>query len=200
MCIFSSNLNLLMEGWKYGSRELLKATFCHPKKESFKNLGFFVTKKAIGKQTGSAQNFLHPPTQVPRGAYIPYFKINAPFFASQSFSKNVFISGQDQQNGKQTYCWLPAHSFRINFKDMHVSPEYFLNFSPNLYIPKWFQKHFNFVVLRLMENTFVIKKTWICSFLLMPQVKSSPGFYHRQKFIYPQQTGEGLWSWKNDQN
>ena len=105
MCIFSSNLNLLMDGWKYGSRELLKATFCHPKKESFKKLGFFVTKKAIGKQTGSAQNFLHPPTQVPRGAYIPYFKINAPFFAAQSFSKNVFISGQDQQNGKQTYCW-----------------------------------------------------------------------------------------------
>ena len=91
MCTFSSNLNLLMEGWKYGSRELLKATFCHPKKESFKKLGFFVTKKAIGKQTGSAQNFLHPPTQVPRGAYIPYFK-SMPHFLLLNLFRRMSLS------------------------------------------------------------------------------------------------------------
>ena len=32
-------------------------------------------------------------------------------------------SGQDQQNGKRTYCRLPSQSFRINFKDTssHIS-------------------------------------------------------------------------------
>ena len=39
---------------------------------------------------------------------IPYFKINASIFCCHLFSKKLSQpSGQDQQNGKQTYCWLP---------------------------------------------------------------------------------------------
>ena len=33
VCIFSSILNSIMEGWKYRSRKLLKAIFCHQKKK-----------------------------------------------------------------------------------------------------------------------------------------------------------------------
>ena len=50
-------------GWKYRSRELLKAIFLSP--------------KIIRKPTGSAWSFLQPPIQVCRGAHISYFKINA---------------------------------------------------------------------------------------------------------------------------
>ena len=48
-----------------------------------------------------------------------------------------------------------------------ISPEYFLNFFSNLYIPPWLRKSFKFMVLRLLSNTFVSHKNWICSFLLL---------------------------------
>ena len=62
-----------------------------------------------------------------------------------------------------------------------ISPEYFLNFFSNLYIPPGLQKSFKFMVLRLLENTFVSQNTgkyiceskyWIC--LLMAQNKTLP--------------------------
>ena len=53
-------------------------------KRAFKSY-FFVTKKTIWKQTGLPWNFLQPPIQVWRGAYIPYFKINAPIFCCSIF-------------------------------------------------------------------------------------------------------------------
>ena len=34
-------------------------------------------------------------------------------------------SGQDQHNGKQTYCQLPPYSFTINFKILWQHPESF---------------------------------------------------------------------------
>ena len=39
-----------------------------------------------------------------------------------------------------------------------IFPEYFLNFFTTLYIPPWLRKSFKFIVLRLLENTFVIQK------------------------------------------
>ena len=42
VCIFSSILNSIMEGWKYRSRELLKAIFCHQKKSNNKKADFFL--------------------------------------------------------------------------------------------------------------------------------------------------------------
>ena len=67
-----------------------------------------------------------------------------------------------------------------------ISPEYFLIFFWNLYIPPWLQSCFKFMVLRLLENTFVSQKTNLC-----PKQNSPPGFYHyhsRQKEIthFPQ--------------
>ena len=39
-----------------------------------------------------------------------------------------------------------------------ISPEHCWNFFSNLYIPSWLQKIFKFMVLRLLENTFVSQK------------------------------------------
>ena len=49
-----------------------------------------------------------------------------------------------------------------------ISPEPFLNFFLNLYIPPWLWKSFKFMVLRLLANTFTHT----------PKQKSPPGFYH----------------------
>ena len=40
-----------------------------------------------------------------------------------------------------------------------ISPEHFLSFFSNLYIPPWLQKSFKFMTLRLPENAFVSQKT-----------------------------------------
>ena len=61
MVIFSSIIsctyqkNTIMNGWRYRLKERMKDRLC-------------------------GLNFLQPPIQVCRGAYIPYFKINAPIF------------------------------------------------------------------------------------------------------------------------
>ena len=84
-----------------------------------------------------------------------------------------------------------------------ISPEYFLNFFSNLYIPPWLQESFKFMVLRLLENTFVSQKTEF-----VPQAKLSPWFLSLPlqaegnypfppnkvfgKSIFCQQTGGGL--------
>ena len=55
-----------------------------------------------------------------------------------------------------------------------LSPEYFLNFFSNLYIPPWLRKSFKFMVLRLLENTFVSEKLESVYFYSYPQAKLSP--------------------------
>ena len=40
-----------------------------------------------------------------------------------------------------------------------ISPEYFLTFLPNLYIPPRLRKRFEFQVLRLLEDIFMSQKT-----------------------------------------
>ena len=57
-----------------------------------------------------------------------------------------------------------------------ISPESFLNFFLNLYIPPWFQKCFKLIVLRILQIHLWIKK-WICSFLLMPQIRTLPQIF-----------------------
>ena len=52
-------------------------------KRAFKSY-FFVTKKRIRKQTGSAWNFLQPTIQVCRVTYTPGFKINVSTLRSES--------------------------------------------------------------------------------------------------------------------
>ena len=57
-----------------------------------------------------------------------------------------------------------------------ISPESFLNFFLNLYIPPWLWKSFKFIVLRSLQiHLWVIN--WICSFLLMPRSKTLPQLF-----------------------
>ena len=56
-----------------------------------------------------------------------------------------------------------------------ISPEFFLNFFLNLYIPPKLRKSFKFMVLILLANKYISDpKNRICSFLIMPQAKPSP--------------------------
>ena len=74
------------------------------------------------------------------------------------------------------------------------SPEYFLIFFSNLYIAKWLQKSFKFMVSRLLENAFASQKIESVHFFLCPQAKISPRFlllpiqargnYPLQRFLY----------------
>ena len=60
-----------------------------------------------------------------------------------------------------------------------ISPEYFLNFFSNLYIPPLLQKSFKFPVLWLLEDTF----------LLMPLSKTLP----QEEGNYPFPTNRVFW-------
>ena len=55
-----------------------------------------------------------------------------------------------------------------------VSPEYFLNFFPNLYIPPWLWKNFKFMVLRSLENTSATQKIEYVFTLFIPPSKTHP--------------------------
>ena len=50
------------------------------------------------------------------------------------------------------------HSLFLWTPKEFISPEYFLDFFSNLYIPPCLQKSFKFIVLSLLENTFVSQK------------------------------------------
>ena len=84
VCIFSSILNTVMEGWKYRSRELLKTIFCRQKTR---------------KQTDSTWDSLQPSLQVCSGAY---------FLLLHLFRGMSQPSGQDLPDVKQTYSGLPS--------------------------------------------------------------------------------------------
>ena len=97
-----------------------------------------------------------------RGVYIHYFKINPPIFCCPLFSKN-YLNPQARINkmvNKHTVDYHPSPSQLIS--RIHtliflwtpkgfISPESFLNFFLNLYIPPWLQKSFKFIVLRLLK-------------------------------------------------
>ena len=75
------------------------------------------------------------------------------------------------------FLWTPNES---------ISPESFLTFFSNLYIPPWLRKIFKFIVLRLLENEFVCQKTKSITFYSCPQAKTLPRFLSsptRQKEI-----------------
>ena len=139
-------------------------------KRAFKSY-FFVTKRQL--------NFLQPSIQVCRGAYFPYFKINAPIFCSFIFFKEC-LNPQVRINKMVNEYTVDYHYSPSGFTSRIypliflwtpkglMSPEYFLNFFSNLYIPPWLQKSFKFMVLRLLENTFVSQ----IKCLLMPPSKS----------------------------
>ena len=94
---------------------------------------------------------------------------------------------------------------------MFISPQPFLNFFLNLYIPPCLQKSFKFIVLTLLTNTFVSPKIESIHFIHAHNQNSLSGLCHhplgirklpippKQRFLkmfFPQQRewGRGLWS------
>ena len=127
-----------MERWKNRSRELLKAIFCHQ-------------KKTIRKQTDSEWNFLQPPIQVCRDAYIPYFKIlRRHFLRLHVFRRMSQSSGQMLNEHVVNYNPSPSE-FTSRIEPLiflwipkgFISPEYFFIFFSNLYIPARLKKKKN---------------------------------------------------------
>ena len=130
-----------------------------------------------------------------RGVYIHYFKINPPKWAhlllSPLFWKLSQSLGQDKQHSKQTYCQLSIIIFLWTPKSF-ISPESFLNFLLNLYIPPRLRKSFKFIVLRLLQIHLWVKKLNLFNFIHAPKQNSPPGFYHyppgkRELPIHPEQ-------------
>ena len=73
-------------------------------KRAFKSYSFCVTKKAIKKQAGPAENCYHPLMKLCRGVSIgDCFKTNASFFCCPHFFEEYLNPhpGQDQEKGKQ---------------------------------------------------------------------------------------------------
>ena len=100
---------------------------------------------------------------------MPYFKINAPIFCCPLFSEN-YLNPQVKINkmvSKHTVYYHPNPSqltSRIHSliflctPKRYISPEFFLEFFLNLYIPPWLRKSFKFMVLRLLADTFLSEK------------------------------------------
>ena len=97
-----------------------------------------------------------------------------------------------------------------------IRSESSLNFFLNLYILLWLQKSFKFMVLRLLQINFWVKKLNLFIFTHAPKQNFPPGFYHyppgrrespiphKQSFLKiflpEERVGRGLWSWKKYQN
>ena len=122
----------------------------------------------------------------------PIFQNQSPhFLLSTLFWKLSQLLGQDQQNSKQTYCWLLIIIFLWTPKGF-ISPESLLNFLLNPYIPPWLPKSFKFIVLRLLQIYLWVKKLNLFNFTHAPKQNSPPGFYHyppgrRELRITPEQ-------------
>ena len=161
----------------------------HP--EVTKNLYYVLSHKESKKVSA------HGLIPVYRGIYMNYFKINPPIFYCLLFSEN-YLSPQVKINktvNKHTVNYQPSPSQLISrvlplifpwTPKGFISPEYFLDFFLNLYIPKWLRKSFKFIVLRLLANTSVSQKIESINFYSCPKAKLSPRFLSlspRQKEI-----------------
>ena len=97
-----------------------------------------------------------------------------------------------------------------------ISPESFLNFFLNLYIPPWLWKSFKVIVLRLFAIHLWVKKLNLFIFSHAPKQNSprflslssrQTGIAHSSRtafsediFSWAERGARGLWSWKNYQN
>ena len=102
----------------------------------------------------------------------PLFQNQYPHFLSSSLlwklSQHI---GQDQRNSKQTYCRLAIILFLWTPKGV-LSPELFLNFPPRL------QESFKFILLRLLQIHFWVKKLNLSNFTHATKQRFPPGFDH----------------------
>ena len=177
----------------------------------------FLSPKNVIKKQACHEIFVNLQYQCAEVLYL-LFQNRCPhfvsFFLEIIFWKLSQLSGQDQQNGKQTYCRLPSPSqwtSRIHpliflwTPKGFTSPETFLNFLLNLYIPPWLRKSFKFMV-KITGKYICESKKWICSFLLAPSSKSLPQvliitprqrettYSSRTVFFSPVESG-GEWGW-----
>ena len=118
-------------------------------------------------------------TSVQRYLY-PLFQNQSPHFLLPIFSEN-YLNPQTRINkmvNKHTVNYHPSPSQLIS--RIHpliflwtpkgfISPESFLIFFLNLYIPLWLWKSFKFILLRLLVNTFVNQKIESVHFYSCPQ-------------------------------
>ena len=108
----------------------------------------FVAKKTEKKaeQTNFAWKFHQPPIQACRSIYIPYFKINGrifccPLFSEKYLNLQVRVNKIGNEHAVDYHHSPSALTSRINpliflwTPKGLISPEYFLNFFSNLYIP-----------------------------------------------------------------
>ena len=104
-----------------------------------------------------------------RGAYIRYFIINPSIFCCPLFSENYLNCKYriNQVVNKHTVDYHPSPSqlisrilpliFRLTPTGL-IFPESLLNFFLNLYILLWLRISFKFIVLRLLQLDFWVKK------------------------------------------
>ena len=99
------------------------------------------------------------------GVYIPCFKINFPIFCCPLFSENCLKPRAriNKMVNKRTIDYHPSPSQSIS--RIHtliflwtptgfISPESFLKFFLNLFIPPWLWKSFKFIVSKLLQIHF----------------------------------------------
>ena len=115
-----------------------------------------------------------------RGVYIDYLKTNPPIFCCSLFSEN-YLNPQVKINkmvNKHTVDYHPSPSQLIS--SIHyliylwtlkgfIRSESSLNFFLNLYILLWLQKSFKFMVLRLLQINFWVKKLNLFIFTHAPK-------------------------------
>ena len=127
-------------------------------------------------------------TNVQRCLY-PLFQAQRPHFLMLHLFRRISqLSGQDQQNDKETYCWLRPYSFRINFKD---TPSHIFMDSKGVYLAIIFLEFFcqNCISQHGCEKFQIhavkITRKYICQskdwmFIHAPKQISPSGFYHHQ--------------------
>ena len=117
------------------------------------------------------------------------FQNQSPIFCCPLFSEN-YLNPQARINkmvNKHTVDYHPSSSQLISrihpliflwTPKGHISPESFLNFFLNLYIPPWLRKSFKFIVLRLLQIHLRVKKLklFIFTHAPPPPAKLSPWF------------------------
>ena len=114
-------------------------------------------------------------------AEVPQFSISTPSFSITSFFEDILTTSSGSAKW-QIQCQLPPLSFKISLKDasfhisinslgLYLSPECFLNFLSNLYIPPWLEKNFKFMVFSFLEN---VLNLGIFNHALLSPVKTLP--------------------------
>ena len=166
----------------------------HP--EVTKNPNYVLSPKGSKKKV-SANGLI----TVCRAVYILYFKINTPsphFLLSFLFWNLSQLSGQDQQNSKQTYCQLLIFIFLWTPKGFISPARAFLRFPPKPVYSTMVAERFQIYSGKITGNTLVSQKTESVKFYSYPQTKLSCRFLS----LSPRQMGiaHSLGNWKNYQN